>query len=228
MTSKTLLACVALWAFQQHVASISSGAEVSASSRQAPALVRWTTVKGKVRVEGTSNIDDWQVETRAIEGLIEVSPDFPNAGAGEVRDGTIAARGEVWLQARSLRSVEKDGKPFSNKMDSIMHDALKAGAQPRIVYRVGRLAPSAGQRLPDAPAEFEAQGRLVVAGVTNDISMPLYALQLGNDQIRLWGGTNLKMTDFKIQPPAPKIALGLIRTGNEVKISFEWILRRKR
>lgn len=225
MTSKTLLACVALWAFQQSVAPISLGAEVSASSRQTPALVRWTSVKGKVRVEGTSNIDDWQVETRAIEGFIEVSPDFPNAG--EIRDGTIAARGEVWLQVRSLRSVEKDGKPFSNKMDSIMHDALKAGAQPRIVYRVGRLAPRAGQKLPDAPAEFEAQGRLVVAGVTNDISMPLYALQLENDQIRLWGGTNLKMTDFKIQPPAPKIALGLIRTGNEIKVSFDWVLRRK-
>ena len=225
MTSKTLLACVALWAFQQSVAPISWGAEISASPRQAPALVRWTSVKGKVRVEGTSNIDDWQVETRAIEGFIEVSPDFPNAG--EIRDGTIAARGEVWLQARSLRSVEKDGKPFSNKMDSIMHDALRAGAQPRIVYQLGRLAPRAAQKLPDAPVEFEAQGRLVVAGVTNDISMPLYSLQLGNDQIRLWGGTNLKMTDFKIQPPAPKIALGLIRTGNEIKISFDWVLQRK-
>lgn len=227
MTSKTLLACVALWGFQQSVVSISCGAEVSASSRQAPPLVRWTPLKGKVRVEGTSNIDDWQVESRVIEGFLEINPHFPNQGEGNTCDGMIAARLEAWLQARSLRSVEKDGKPFSNKMDSIMHDALRAGAQPRIVYQLGRLAPRAAQKLPDGPAEFEAQGRLVVAGVTNEISMPFYALQLGNDRIRLWGGTNLKMTDFKIQPPAPKIALGLIRTGNEIKISFDWVLQRK-
>jgi hypothetical protein len=39
--------------------------------------------------------------------------------------------------------------------------------------------------------------------------------------------TALKMTDFKIQPPASTIALGAIKTGDEVKISFGWILRPK-
>ena len=33
---------------------------------------------------------------------------------------------------------------------------------------------------------------------------------------------NVKMTSFGIQPPAPKIALGLISTGDDVKIAFEW------
>ena len=32
------------------------------------------------------------------------------------------------------------------------------------------------------------------------------------------------MTDFKIDPPAPKIALGLIKTGDDVKLIFEWML----
>jgi hypothetical protein len=32
----------------------------------------------------------------------------------------------------------------------------------------------------------------------------------------------LKMTDFKIQPPAPKVALGLIKTGDDVKLKFQW------
>jgi hypothetical protein len=31
------------------------------------------------------------------------------------------------------------------------------------------------------------------------------------------------MTDFKIEPPAPAIGLGLIKTGDDVKLSFEWL-----
>jgi hypothetical protein len=32
------------------------------------------------------------------------------------------------------------------------------------------------------------------------------------------------MTDYKVKPPAPKIALGAITTGDEVKITFEWMV----
>jgi hypothetical protein len=37
----------------------------------------------------------------------------------------------------------------------------------------------------------------------------------------------MKMTDFKIEPPAPKIALGAIKTGDEITISFEWMTAAK-
>ena len=32
------------------------------------------------------------------------------------------------------------------------------------------------------------------------------------------------MTSFQIDPPAPKIALGLIKTGDDVSIHFEWVV----
>jgi hypothetical protein len=36
----------------------------------------------------------------------------------------------------------------------------------------------------------------------------------------------LKMTDFGIEPPAPKLPGGLapIKTGAEIKFSFEWVV----
>jgi hypothetical protein len=37
----------------------------------------------------------------------------------------------------------------------------------------------------------------------------------------------LKMTDFGIQPPSPAVALGLIKTADEVTINFEWKTVRK-
>jgi polyribonucleotide nucleotidyltransferase len=35
------------------------------------------------------------------------------------------------------------------------------------------------------------------------------------------------MSDFKIEAPAPKIAMGLIKTGDDVKIIFDWNLAQK-
>jgi hypothetical protein len=35
------------------------------------------------------------------------------------------------------------------------------------------------------------------------------------------------MTEFGIKPPAPAIGLGLIKTGDDVKITFEWMTARK-
>jgi hypothetical protein len=35
------------------------------------------------------------------------------------------------------------------------------------------------------------------------------------------------MTDFGIEPPAPKIALGAITTGDDIKFSFEWVVAKR-
>jgi len=42
-------------------------------------------------------------------------------------------------------------------------------------------------------------------------------------KLKTSGDVTLKMTSFKIDPPAPKIALGLISTGDDIKIHFEWL-----
>ena len=58
--------------------------------------------------------------------------------------------------------------------------------------------------------------------MTNNITMPVNVLPLGDKKLKISGSTTVKMTDFKIEPPAPKIALGLIKTGDPVKIIFDW------
>jgi polyisoprenoid-binding protein YceI len=68
---------------------------------------------------------------------------------------------------------------------------------------------------------------LVVAGVTNALTMPVEVTPLGEGKVKFAATTKLKMTDFKIEPPAPKIALGAIKTGDEVTISFEWMTATK-
>jgi polyisoprenoid-binding protein YceI len=75
---------------------------------------------------------------------------------------------------------------------------------------------------------FEAKGDLAVAGVTNQLTMTVNVLPLGDKKLKVTGATNLKMTSFKIDPPAPKIALGMIKTGDDVKLIFEWMLAQRK
>jgi hypothetical protein len=178
----------------------------------------------KMRIEGTSNIHDWQVESPIIGGFIEVGPSFPIEPGQTVALGKVDAKGEVFIQVRSLKSLEKDGKPYSDKMDEVMWEHMKETENKRIVYRLTELALKEAAKAKDAPYVFEAKGDLAVAGVTNKITMMVNVLPLGEKKLKITGTTNLKMTDFKIEPPAPAIAMGMIKTGDDVKLIFEWRL----
>ncbi len=75
---------------------------------------------------------------------------------------------------------------------------------------------------------FDAKGTLTVSGVTKDITMPVTMLRrVDQSRVTFSGATALKMTDFKITPPAPASALGLIKTGDDVKLTFEWAVGKK-
>ena len=182
----------------------------------------------KMRIEGTSNIHDWQVESPFIGGFIEVGPSFPMEPGQAATPGKVEAKGDVFIQVRSLKSLEKDGKPYSDKMDEVMWEHMKETDNKRIIYRVSELTLKEAPKAKDAPYVFEAKGDLAVAGVTNKITMTVNVLPLGEKKLKITGTTNLKMTDYKIEPPSPKIAMGLIKTGDDVKLIFEWMLGPRR
>jgi hypothetical protein len=109
-------------------------------------------------------------------------------------------------------------------MDDIMHEKLKQTDQPKILYRLTELTLKQTPKSPDASFVFDTKGELIVAGVTNQISMPVSITPLPGDRLKVVGTVTVKMTDFKIEPPAPKLALGMIKTGDEIKLFFEWLL----
>jgi hypothetical protein len=189
-------------------------------------MVRFDARPGsKMRIEGTSNIHDWQVQGLLIGGFLEAGANFPLDPGQACTPGKVAAKAEAFIPVRSLKSVDKEGKPYSDKMDDIMCEKLKSPPHARITYRLTELAltkPAAGGGEPYA---CEAKGELAVAGVTNLITMPVNVLPLGDNKLKVSGAVGLKMTSFNVEPPAP---LGLfIKTGDEVKLIFEWNLARK-
>jgi polyisoprenoid-binding protein YceI len=167
----------------------------------------------KVRIDGTSTLHDWTVEGNLIGGHIEFDPSFEADPTlkGAKSPPTI----EAAVPVRSLKSGKKS-------MDAVMHDAMKASTHPRIVYRL-RTMTAKGSPAAGSPIEFDTTGALTVAGVTKTNSMVVKMDRLESGKLKFSGTTALKMTDFGIQPPAPSLALGLIKTGDDVKITFEWL-----
>ncbi len=178
----------------------------------------------KVRIEGTSSVHDWQMESHIIGGYVEAGANFPTQPGQELKAGKADARVEARIPVRTLKSIEKDGRPYSDTMDQVVYEHLKEESNHFIWFFLKELVLKETPKTKDAPYVFDSKGDLVVAGVTNLISMPVYITPLGNNKVKITGTVAVKMTDFKVEPPSPKGIGFLIKTGDEVKLFFEWVV----
>jgi len=176
-------------------------------------------------LQGKSNTHDWQAMCPLMGGSFELGTEFPLEAKGKVEPGPIQARAEVFVTVRSLRSIENDGNPYSDRMDEIMWESLKSNHYPKIQFRLWDLLLTGSTNYQGlAHYEFKTRGELEVAGVTNDLSMPVTMTALGGGNFKIAGATLLKMSAFGIQPPTLKLALGMVQTADDVNVSFEWLI----
>ena len=179
-------------------------------------LVRYDAQPGsKVKIDGTSTVHDWTVEGQIIGGFLELDKSFAD---GSLKPGKVNAKVQATIPSRSLHN-----KNNYKGMDERMHDALKTKQFPKIEYRLTELTLKEAPKSADAPLKFDSKGQLTVSGVSNPISMPITMEKTEKGKLKTSGDVTLKMTSFKIDPPAPKVALGLISTGDDIKIHFEWL-----
>lgn len=180
-------------------------------------MTRFNAVPGKskVQIDGTSTIHDWIVASQLVGGSIELDSTFPTDPAQQPAAGKVNAKVDVSIPIRQLKSGKKP-------MDEVMYEAMNQKTFPKIEYHLTEMVlkevPAAG-----APLQFDTKGELTVSGVTNKVTMPVTMVRIDKTQLRFTGSTALKMTSYGIKPPAPKIALGLITTGDDVKITFDWL-----
>jgi hypothetical protein len=195
--------------------------------------VLYTSAPGSsnlVWIEGTANLihTTWWVKGNLIAGMIEVGSDFPTEPGQAVTPGKVQCQAtNVFIQVRSLKSCEKDGKPYSDSMDEVMYEHLKVEKNPAIRFHLTELTLKEAPKSKDAPYLFEAKGRLAVAGVTNTISMPVKITPLEDKKLRITASPVIKMSDYKAGP-VEKTILGLgIKSGDEVKLSLDWTLKQR-
>ena len=168
----------------------------------------------KAKVDGTSTIHDWTVESRLIAGHVEFDSGF---NLDQPAPGKVNAHCVVTILVRQLKSD-------STKMDSVMYEHIKQKDHPRIEYRLTEMTLKEAPKTPDAPFMFDTKGELAVAGVTNKVQMPVSMTRVGKDKLKFTGSTSVKMTGFGIEPPK---LIGILSTGDDVKIAFEWLAAKK-
>jgi len=170
----------------------------------------------KVSIDGTSTIHDWKVETSLVGGQLELGPGFPLDPAAKPAPGKVEAKVNSVILVGSIKSGTK-------RMDEVMYETMSQKQFPKITYALQEMSLKETPK-PEGPLVFDTKGTITVAGVTTtnrfDITMEP---QDGGKKIVIKGTTDLKMTDFGLKPPAPSIGLGLIKTGDEVKINFTWV-----
>ena len=158
------------------------------------------------------------MEGGIIGGFIEFESDSPLDPAKPNTEATVTPKVEVTVPVRSLKCGKK-------LMDEIMHDALKVKDHQTIRYSLKEM--KARPRKAGEPLQFDTKGEVEVAGVKKPVAMVVTMEPMADGKIKSTGTTELKMTDFGIKPPAPAVGLGLIKTADEVKITFEWLTTRK-
>jgi hypothetical protein len=191
-------------------------------------LLKTVPGAGRIRIEGTANRIHpvWWVQGTVIAGMLEVGPGFPTEPGQIVAPGQITAQAtNVFIRVRSLKSIEADGKPYSGRMDEIMYGYLKEEQYPVIRYRLSGLALAEVPVSTGDPYSFDSAGELTIAGITRKVSFPVSILPLGGNKLKLSGSTVLKMSDYKVGPVEKNILGISLKTGDEVKLSFEWVVR---
>lgn len=172
-----------------------------------------------MKIDGTSTIHDWTVESKVIGGRMELDSNFPLDPAKEApKDLKLTPKVKVLIPVRQLKS----GKSV---MDTVMHNAMKAEEFPSIEYTLLEMTP---QGKADNGMKFATKGIIKCSGVTKTNDFDVVMTKIEDNKLKVTGTTKMKMTDFGIEPPAPKIALGAIKTSDDVKLTFEWITAPKK
>jgi len=179
-----------------------------------------------VTIDGTSTIHDWTTKGAIIGGSFEVEPEFlTDKTLKSVKSLTTKEANpkvQVKIPVKSLKSQVLLG---ASKMDEVMQEAMRMKDNPDILYALKEMIVKGDVPASGSPVKFDTKGELTISGVTNTVDIEVTMTRVADDRIKFSGSKVLKMTDYKVPPPAPNI-LGMspIKTGDEVTIKFDWLL----
>ncbi|MFA5670360.1 MAG: YceI family protein [Balneolaceae bacterium] len=152
--------------------------------------------KSQVTVSGTSSLHDWEIDAEKFSGLATIT----------IQDGNLEAIDKLNLTVEVESIIS--GKRV---MDGKVREAFDAKKNPLIIFELNEVTSIT------ADSVFTT-GKLTMAGVTNTINLAgAYTID-GNGILSVTGSKQVKMTDYKIDPP--RAMMGTIKTGDEVEIVF--------
>lgn len=174
---------------------------------------------GRITIEGTSTLHDWEVGGDTILGHVTLAEAGADLEAAWL-DAAETLTAQVEIPVRSLASGRR-------RMDREMFSALNASEYPTITYRLTEMERMPEEHEPPDPGDepaggviiLLATGELTISGQTRTVTFPVRIAER-NGALKIEGQANLKMTDFGVEPP--RLMLGALRTGDEINVGFTW------
>ena len=198
-------------------ATIISGIQI-----QAETITYSARTGSLLKISGTSSIHDWEVKTLLIGGRMVWDSSFPlDPSKANLPKLTTAPKVSVIVPVRNIESGKQ-------RMNEVMHSAMNAQKHKFARYNLTEIKVSDNKRKAGDPILFDAKGTLNVNGKSAPVSMQVGIAKGDEGKLKVSGKMKLRMSQFGISPPAPKIALGLITTGDEVSVEFDWFVALKK
>ncbi len=202
---------------------LGAGAIIAFTTQTRAETVTYSAKTGSLlKISGTSSVHDWEVKTLLIGGRMVWDSSFPlDPSKAELPKLTTTPKVSVIVPVRNIESGKQ-------RMNEVMHGAMNAQKHKFARYNLKEIKVIDKKRKAGDPIVFNTKGTLNINGKSAPVSMQISIAKRKGDKLKVSGKTKLRMSQFGITPPAPKIALGLITTGDEVSVEFEWFVAQKK
>ena len=202
---------------------LGAGAIIAFTTQTRAETVTYFAKTGSLlKISGTSSVHDWEVKTLLIGGRMVWDYSFPlDPSKAELPKLTTTPKVSVIVPVRNIESGKQ-------RMNEVMHGAMNAQKHKFARYNLKEIKVVDKKRKAGDPIVFNTKGTLNINGKSAPVSMQISIAKREGDKLKVSGKTKLRMSQFGITPPAPKIALGLITTGDEVSVEFEWFVAPKK
>lgn len=161
----------------------------------------------KIKVQGTSNIHDWEMNT-----------DKGNSTAVFVTDAKGVING---LNSLTFTMPVESLKSEHSGMDKNAYKAMHSNKYASLTFTVlSATIKPAGNNY-----QVFSKGRLTISGVSRDVDVTGVCTVNADKSIAINGSYKLKMTSYNVTPPS--IMLGAIKTGDDITVNFNLLFKAK-
>jgi polyisoprenoid-binding protein YceI len=169
------------------------------ASLLAAAPLQLAVVDSHVRIDGSSTLHAWSSSTTTVNARASVDAD----SLADAASGARPVQLELRVPVAALRSGE-------SALDENLKKALHQKEHPFVVFALDGLTAESGK--------LRATGKLKISGEERQVTL-LVTARCDGGSLRVEGSAELRMTDFKVEPPV--LLFGAIKTADKVTVTFD-------
>jgi polyisoprenoid-binding protein YceI len=179
------------------------------SRLQAQSVYKLIGSKNNMKLSGTSTLHNWTMNAQTFDG--EAQFGFKTGNEHELSS----------IKALTFSLAVVDLKSGESGLDKNAYKALKSSDYKSIIYKQisATISPDNGNKF-----LIKTRGNLTIAGVTKEVTVPVYASVNADGTISCTGSEQLNMTDYGVKPP--KFMLGAMKTGDAITLDFTLVYKK--